>query len=38
VKEVIIQSFTENVDFITFAFNGNGNNENTGVAEGAGRK
>jgi hypothetical protein len=38
VKEVIIQSFTENEDYIVFRNKAENLNENTGVAEGAGRK
>jgi hypothetical protein len=38
VKEVIIQSFTENDDYITVRNKADGTNENTGVSEGAGRK
>jgi hypothetical protein len=38
MKEVIIQSFTENEDYITVPNKGEGINENTGVSEGAGRK
>jgi hypothetical protein len=38
VKEVIIQSFTENEDYIVFINKDENLNENTGVAEGAGRQ
>jgi hypothetical protein len=38
VKEVIIQSFTENEDYIVFRNKAENLNENTGVSEGAGRK
>jgi hypothetical protein len=36
MKEVIIQSFTENEDFITVNLKVNGTYENTGVPEGTG--
>jgi hypothetical protein len=36
VKEVIIQSFTENEDYIVFGINAENPNENTGVPEGTG--
>jgi hypothetical protein len=38
VKDVIIQSFTNKVEFIVFTINGENPNENTEVSEGAGRK
>jgi hypothetical protein len=38
MKDVIIQPFTENEDYITVTNKGDGTNENTGVAVGAGRK
>ncbi len=37
MKDVIIQSFTENEDYIVFPNKGENLNGNTGVSEGAGR-
>jgi hypothetical protein len=38
VKDVIIQSFTKNEDYITVINKDDGTYENTGVSEGAGRQ